>query len=64
MIKRVAVLRMLKFRLGMFTHDGSAQFPPARSHVPSEQVSCSTSPVPCGRTGASEGLLLQSTSTW
>ena len=50
----MAVLRMLKFRLGMFTHNGSAQFPPARTHLPSEQVSCSTSPVPRGRTGASE----------
>jgi len=39
-IKRTQVLRMLKHRIGLFTHDGMSVLPPAKARIPKTQVCC------------------------
>ncbi|DBA70944.1 TPA: hypothetical protein ACH3X2_011387 [Trebouxia sp. C0005] len=36
-IKRTQVLRMLKHRIGLFTHDGMSALPPAKARIPKSQ---------------------------
>ncbi len=41
-IKRTQVLRMLKHRIGLFTHDGMSALPPAKARIPKSQVRITT----------------------
>ena len=45
-IKRTQVLRMLKHRIGLFTHDGMSALPPAKARIPKSQVKI-TALLPC-----------------